>query len=203
MKTYILNKLILLIKNFYPNYTKEELATLKYGLEGIYITLTKTIIIFTIAYFLKIHKQLLFIIIIYNFLRLFSFGMHSKNSTSCLLSSLFIFIGSVYLCQLIQLPFFIKIFVAFISIIIFIKYSPADTAKRPIINKKKRFIYKLVSTLTIILYSYLLLINNQNFISNALFLAMVLQSFLITPLCYSIFNQTYNNYLGWKGGTQC
>ena len=129
--------------------------------------------------------------------------MHSKNSASCLLSSTFIFIGSVYLCQLIQFPFFVKIFVAFISIIIFIKYSPADTAKRPIINKKKRFIYKLVSTLTIILYSCLLLINKQNFISNALFLVMILQSFLITPLCYSIFNQTYNNYLDWKGGKQC
>ncbi len=203
MKKIILNKLLNFIKTFYPAYTDKDLRILKYGLEGIYITITKTIIIFSLAYFLKIHKKLFIIVILYNFLRMFSFGLHSQNSNNCLISSCLIFICSVYLCQLIHIAPFLKVFISFVSIVIFIRYSPADTKKRPLINSQKRLFYKFISTSIIIIYSYLLITSKKVFFSNSLFLAMSLQSFLITPFCYSLFNQSYNNFLNWKGGQEC
>ena len=37
------------IKKEYPKYSKEEIETIMYGVETIYITITKTIIIFSLA----------------------------------------------------------------------------------------------------------------------------------------------------------
>ena len=42
------------VKNKYPNYSEERLDELRYGLEGLYLLITKSIIIFGIAYYLGI-----------------------------------------------------------------------------------------------------------------------------------------------------
>lgn len=203
MKNYILNKSINLIESVFPNYTQTELIKIRYGLEGIYITITKTIVIFSIAIFLNIFQKLLILVLIYNLLRAFSFGLHANNSSNCLIASTIIFIGATYVCQFINTPLFIKIIVSAISIITFIKYSPADTKKRPIINQKKRLKYKLFSTLIIIIYTFILFLSKHNFLNNTILLSMIFQSFLISPLCYSLFKQTYNNFLYWEGGIRC
>ena len=45
MKSFFINNSIKIITNYNKNYNQEELEKLKYGLEGIYLTITKTIII--------------------------------------------------------------------------------------------------------------------------------------------------------------
>ncbi len=203
MKKFILNKLIGLITISFPQYTETELAKIRYGLEGIYITITKTIIIFGIAYLLNIVKGLLVIVVFYNFLRIFSFGLHASKSTSCLIASTVFFIGSAYLCQFVNIGPIIKLFISAVTLITFIKYAPADTSKRPIICKKRRDKYKLLSTLIVIIYIFILFFSKKQFLNNSLIFSMIFQSFLITPFCYSIFDQSYNNFLYWEGGVKC
>ena len=56
MKKKFLDSSINLITR-YKEYTKDEIAIVKYGLESIYLIITKAIIIFGIAIFLGILKE--------------------------------------------------------------------------------------------------------------------------------------------------
>lgn len=77
MKEKVLKNCMNLIKNSNLNYSEEKLEEIEYGLEGIYILITKLIIIFTLAYFLGVFKELFIFLLIYNFIRMPSFGLPS------------------------------------------------------------------------------------------------------------------------------
>ena len=144
----------------------EQLEVIQDGLESIYITITKTIIIFIIAYFLGLAKELIILLIFYNLIRATAFGLHATKSSYCLISSTLIFIGTAYLCKLLIIPFYIKILLCIINILLIYKWSPADTEKRPIVSKKRREIYKTLSTIIAITFSFISiltfkLINNR------------------------------------------
>jgi len=202
LKNQVLNTLLNFIKKHYPNYTKQQMLTIKYGLEGIYITITKTIIIFLIAIYLNLFVDLIILMLFYTLLRMFSFGLHANNSLVCLVASSTLFIGATYLCTILTINLQIKLILAVISIIFFYKYSPADTTKKPINNIKRRNNYKLLSTITAITYSFIIVFSNNHFIANTLLFSLVIQSFLTTPLAYKLFNQQYNNYLQYKKGKE-
>ena len=98
MKKRFLNSIRNSIKKQYPNYSNDKIDEIMYGVEGIYLTITKTIIIFALAFLFKIAKELLFLLIAFNFIRLFAFGMHANNSIACLIFSSLMFIGGVFIC---------------------------------------------------------------------------------------------------------
>ena len=75
------------------------------------------------------------------------------------------------------------------------KNAPADTKKKPIINKKRRFILKLISTILAIIFSISAIIINNNFLSNCLIFALILENIMIAPTTYKIFKLPYNNYI--------
>lgn len=192
MKKIIVNFLIKSIKK--KNYSDEKLEIIKYGLESIYILISKTIIIFLIAYILGIFKEVLIFSLIYNIIRMPSFGLHATKSWICLVSSTFIFIIAPYLCNIYISNILVRAVIGIICILFIYKNAPADTYKRPIISKKRRKIYKLVSTFLAITMVGLSLIININFIKNSLIMALVIQCFMISPFVYSIFDLPYNNY---------
>ena len=78
------------------------------------------------------------------------------------------------------------------------KNSPADTHKKPIINKKRRLIYKYISVFITFIYGIIALIINNNFLSNALILTIIIQCVVISPVTYKLFKAPYNNYLNYK-----
>ena len=141
MKDVFISNSMNLIKKYYPNYSEEKLEEVKYGLLGFYLMITKSIIIFGIALYLNIFKELLIFTIIYNILRATSFGMHASKSWICLVSSTLIFITATYLSNEMILPINIKIILGVIGIILIYKNAPADTAKKPIINLQRRKTY--------------------------------------------------------------
>ena len=194
MKKYIIIKCLNSVKNDNPNITSEKLAEVKYGLEGLYLSITKVIIIFIIAYFLNIMKQTLIIMFTYNIIRSTSFGLHATKSIYCLISSIFIFIGGVYICEYIYVPIYLKVLLSIISIYILYKYAPADTHRRPIVNMKKRRIYKIISVLIGFIYLILIVTFRDNIISKYLLVGMLEACILIHPLTYKIFNLPYDNY---------
>ena len=89
------------------DYDKTKLAEIKYGLEGIYLTFTKIFVILIIAFILRIEKEMIIYMLIYNFIRMPSFGLHATKSWICLLSSTTIFIGGTLLCKYIITPIYI------------------------------------------------------------------------------------------------
>lgn len=177
------------------NYSKTQLAEIKYGIEGIYLTISKCIVIFIIALLLGIFKEMIIFMLIYNILRMPSFGLHATKSWICLLSSSILFIGIPHLCIILNIPIIVKVIICILGICLMFKNSPADTKKRPIVSKKRRKIYKTISTLLTILFSFIAIFVNNNFISNCFVFAIVLQNLMISPVVYKIFNLPYNNYI--------
>ena len=96
MKKFIINNLMNYIKRN-TNYNTTKLAEIKYGLESLYLTFSKMIFISLIAIILGIFKEMIIYMIIYNLLRMPSFGLHATKTWICLLSSTILFIGIPYL----------------------------------------------------------------------------------------------------------
>ena len=194
MKEAFINSSMNMIQKYYPNYSEVKLAELKYGLLGLYLMISKSIIIFSIAIILGIFKELLIFTVIYNIIRASSFGMHASKSWICLVASTSIFILLTYLSLNVTIPINIKLIIGIIGIIFMYKNSPADTAKKPIVSLKRRKIYKTISTLLAIIFVICSLIIDNNFLSNSFILSLVLQNIFISPTTYKIFNEPYDNY---------
>ena len=75
-----------------------------------------------------------------------------------------------------------------------LKNAPADTHKRPIVSKKRRHTYKLISTIVAIAMVIVAVVTENQFISNSLIFALVVQNFMISPTVYHIFKLPYANY---------
>ena len=194
MKKLIINSCMNYIKKN-TNYDKTKLAEIRYGLEAIYLTFSKIIIILILAFILRIQKEMIIYMLIYNFIRMPSFGLHATKSWICLLSSTILFIGIPYLCIILTIPMFLKVIIGIAGICLMFKNAPADTKKRPIVNKKRRRTYKIISTLFAVIFVLLGSIIKDNFISNCFILALVMQNFMISPVVYKIFKLPYNNYI--------
>lgn len=198
MKEVFINNSMNLIHKYYPDYSEEKLAELKYGLLGLYLMITKSIIIFGIAIYLGIFKELLIFTIIYNILRAPSFGIHASKSWICLVSSATVFILSTYLSLNVVIPINIKIIFGIIGIILIYKNSPADTWKKPIVSPIRRKIYKTVSTLIAIMFVVISILTNNNFLANSLIFSLLIQCVFTSPTMYKICGEPYDNYKSYQ-----
>lgn len=194
MKERLLNYCMNSVKKKFPEYDQDKLEVIEYGLEGIYLTFTKIILIICLSLILGIFKKTLLLILFYNIIRFSAFGLHAKKSSHCLIMSTSLFIGVVYICEYIELSLIIKSIISLICILLISKYAPADTEKRPLINKKKRKKYKIMSILSSMIFSILIVIFNEYSISNYLLFGMFEATLMVLPISYKILDLPYDNY---------
>ena len=194
MKKKLLEHSINRIKRKYPNYDEEKLDVISYGFESLYITITKTIVIFSIALLLGIMKEVFLILIFYNIIRTTAFGMHAKKSSHCYVISIVMFIGMGLICKYVEINLYVKLILVAFSYITLVLYAPADTYKRPLLNAKKRKIYKIITILNSLVYIFLIIIFRDNSLSNYLMMGLLDASLMIHPLTYRMFQLPYNNY---------
>ena len=197
MKEVIINNIMLNIKNN-KDYTEQKLPEIRYGLEALYLTSTKIAVIYIIAVILNSYKELTLIFLLYGTLRLTGFGIHAKSSKECWISSLLIFVPIPYLLKFIFIPKYINIILSIIGTILLLIYSPADTEKRPLIHKKKRIIYKILTTTISTIYTILNIITKDNILSNIITFSILLEAIIVLPISYKLFGLKYNNYLNYK-----
>ena len=174
-------------------YTEEEVEVMRYALEGIYLTFTKILVITLIACLLGLFKEYIWFVLLYTPIRSVSFGWHANTTKECWVVSILAFILIPYTFSIITINRITKIILLTFSIFIFALYSPADTKKRPIVNKKRRLMFKVASliiTLVYCCYSF----KHSNLISNLMIASLLYQSLLINPLIYKITHQEFNNY---------
>lgn len=186
------------IKKNQPKKNEEELEIIEYGLEAIYLTFTKIIIILLLSIVLDIFKETLLMILFYNVIRLFAFGLHAKNSTTCLITSLILFIGGTYLAIYVNIPIELKFILSITCIILIIIYAPADTEKRPLMNVKKRKRFKILSTITSLIITFLIIYFNDNYLSNFMLIGMIESTIMILPITYKLYGLPYNNYKNYS-----
>lgn len=194
MKKYIMNHAMHVVKDNYPDYDQDKLDEIKYGLEGIYLSVTKTIVILLVTLVLGIFKEAVIVLLFFNFLRMFAFGLHAKESWQCWISSSIIFIGIPYICIYLNLNNIIHYIIISLSILTYIIYAPSDTVKRPLIRKNRRLKFKLLTMLVSLIYIITFIKTNNIFIHNVITATMLLEAVLIHPLTYRVFNLPYKNY---------
>lgn len=194
MKKFIIAKCMNYIKNN-TDYDEIKLKEIEYGIVSIYLTFSKIIIILILSLILGIIKEVIVFMIFFNILRTTGFGLHATKSWICLLSSTLTFIGIPLICKYIQINIYIKVLICVISIILMCKNAPADTKKRPIVSKKRRLTFKILSTILAIIFSISAIIIKNNFLSNCLIFALILENIMISPISYKIFKLPYNNYI--------
>ena len=194
MKKFIVNKVMNYIRKN-TDYDNIKLKEIEYGIVSIYLTFSKIILILVLSYILGIFKEVAIFMICFNILRTTGFGLHATKSWICLISSTTIFIGFPLLCKYIEINIYLKTIICLISTILIYKNAPADTHKKPIVSKKRRIIYKILSTLFAITFSISAIIIQNKFLSNCLIFALILENCLISPTSYKIFGLPYNNYI--------
>lgn len=197
MKKRFLKKVENDIKNQYPNYSSDKIEEIMYGIEGIYLTITKSIIIFLCALILGIFKELLYLLIAFNFIRLFAFGMHANKSWICLIFSSSVFLTGAFLCKYITISKEVLYVLYLLLLIIMIKYAPSDTVKRPLIKKKKRTMYKVLSIIITVTYFIITLFIQNNLIINSMVMGLIIECILIIPITYKAFKMPYKNYVNY------
>ena len=194
MKKLIINKCMELVTTYNKDLSQRDIDKIKYGLEGLYLTITKLIFIIIVSIILGIWKETLLLIIIFNGIRLTAFGVHAKRSIDCLISSTLFFILFPIICIKLTIPLIVKI-ILFIPLTVLIGiFAPADTEKRPLINKKKRKIYKTLSIIISIIYMTIAIVIKDNTLSNCFIFAIVIQIIIMLPITYKLFGVSYNNY---------
>ena len=197
MKARFMNNTIAFLQK-YNTYSKEDIEKLEYGLEGIYLTVTKLIILFFIVTLLGVVKEFITLLLLFNIIRYTGFGFHAEKSYQCLIISTFCFLFIPIFFINIVLSKIIYIVICIFCVINFLLFAPADTIKRPLPNKKKRIIRKIITTIIGIIYSILSIVFYNHWISAILISAMIIQVIVINPLTYKILKQPYNNYKNYK-----
>lgn len=197
MKNKFLDFTIKIIKEN-TDYNDIKLKEIRYGLESLYLSLTKIVVIFIISIILGIFKELLLLFIFYGLLRMTGFGLHAKTSLQCWILSIMVFISIPLVIKYFSFPRIVLIGLSLLLVIPILIYAPADTEKRPLINKKKRTILKYATTLTSLVYIVLMIILNNDYLTKMLFFSILIETILILPITYKLLNVKYNNYLLYR-----
>lgn len=194
MKERFLEKSTIFIRKYNEDYSEEDIEKIQYGLEGIYLTITKLLIIFFLAAILGIIKELIILLVFFNIIRYPAFGVHADKSSVCLISSTILILGMAFLMTKITINIPAKIIISIICFIDYLIFAPADTIKRPLTNKKKRKYRKISSCVLTIVYITLSFTIKNQLISNLVIGGLIIEAILINPLAYKILGMPYNNY---------
>jgi len=176
------------------NYDKTKLQEIKYGLEAIYLNVSKLIIFFIINFLIGNLLISLLFFLFYIPIKGTGWGFHAKESWQCWIISAIAFIGFPLLSNYLHLTFNTKIIFCICFLLAMWCWAPADTPKRPLVNKNKRIALQIGSLIITTIYSILILYTN---LSNILISALLFQCFLINPFTYMLFNTPYKNYLNY------
>lgn len=193
MKEVFLNNSINLIKK-YNAYSETDIEKIRYGLEGIYLTITKLIVILVLSIIFNIFKEIILVLVFLNIIRYPAFGVHADKSSICLITSILLIFGLTLLISKIYISNTIKIILCIICTIDYLVFAPADTIKRPLTNEKKRKYRKIASVILSIVYSIAIFLINTRIVSNTLLISLIIEAIMINPLTYKALKMPYNNY---------
>ncbi len=171
---------------------EESLEKIRYGLEGIYLTIVKLVILLALAIILNIERLFLINLVFFNILRFFAFGVHARNSTQCLITSTVMFIIFPILSTSIDFPLPVQIIIACICVLLFLLYAPADTHKRPQKNRKKRQIRKAFAVTIAIVYVLLIIMLKD--LNQIILCSLMTETIGILPITYHILGVPYKNH---------
>lgn len=184
----------------YYKLSNTEKIKIKYGLEVLYTVITKTIGILLMSLFLKTFKETIILMGFYLLLRLFSHGIHAKKSSHCWVASILTYGAFPLLIKYFVIKKIYILIMSIIAFICFIIWAPADTPKKPLINKKKRIIDKFLTLIISTTLMFVVILSKNSLINNCIFFSYIMSIISINPLTYKLFKIPFNNYKKYKIG---
>ena len=176
-----------------PEYTEEQIAVVKYGLESIYILVTKMTVLTLAALVMGVVKEYLIFLSFFGIIRSTAFGLHANKSWECYVSSFLLLVLPPWICLQFKMNVWIQLVLGTFAVGYIYKYAPSDTKNRPIISQKRRIVYKTISTLTALIY-VIVSFYTPPFYSNSLIAVLLIECLMISPEIYSVFHLPYANY---------
>lgn len=193
----ICNFLIEKIRKQDPEINDEKAEIIKYGIELIIGEIPKMFIMIAIAFGLGIGKLTIisfFIILPY---RAASGGFHLKTHIGCIVGTILMYCGVVFLAKYVLLTNLAKYFIISITwlfgIIMIKKYAPADTENVPIISIKERRNKKNISYFILTLSLIISIFIKNTTISNIIIYGMFIQTLSITRIAYKLTKNEYGH----------
>ncbi len=193
MKELFVNRsLTYLIKN--NACQNNQINTFRYVLESLYSLVTKTSVVLIISIFLNAFKITFISLLLFSLLRGFTFGIHASKNGYCWITTIGIYSIFPFLIQRINFTKELIILCYAIGLLSILFFSPSDTPKRPLINKRKRIVNKIISLGIGIVYMLISFIINTDYFYQVICFVLLLTSICINPLTYKLFKIPYNNY---------
>lgn len=185
------------ILNYFKNHLNLgplEVEKLYLGIIVIALNISEMIIVFVLAFFIGIIKEVILFSIMFAALRLTAAGVHCKSTLGCILLTSIIYIGSSYIAIKYPLNMYLSFMISAISTVLLYKYSPADTKNRPILGEDHRRELKIKTTIiaSILILINLLLLNKILF--NLTMFALLIETLSVLPCSYKLMKVSYNNY---------
>lgn len=187
MKDKVVNYFLEKIKKNNKDLDIIKIEEIRYGLMGIYTLVTKTSAILILSIILGFFEKFILFLILYGILRSVGFGAHAKSNLMCWIFSTLMLLGIPYIFTIIKFNSTYKTVIWIVCFINFLIFCPADTDKRPMINKLRKLKFK-IAILFISLIYLVMLFKIEN-ISNLILASMVLETLLTNPLGYILMGQ--------------
>lgn len=187
------NWITIFVKNN-SSLSSEDIEVVQYGIHIVLINVIKFIALLIAAIALKVEGYFIIAFISFSTIRCFANGVHASNTYVCTLVNFLLFFGIVYGALILPLSRTEALVIYVSAFLLLVKYSPADTAERPLTSAAHRKILKKQALMVAAIYLIPILVLNSRGVASLILYALFAQSLLITPLAYKIFRKEYRNY---------
>lgn len=190
--TYLTNK----IRKEMPEVDDERAEVINYGIQLIIGEIPKILLLFVVAFILKIGWLTLFAFFAILPYKKYSGGFHLKTHLGCIIGTCLFYFLTVYMSKYIvfeqaYIKYIIVLAIWIFSMIMVKLYAPADTENLPILSEKERRYKKIMSYVTLTITLILATIITNNIISNILIIGTFLQTISITKIAYKLSKNKY------------
>lgn len=190
--TYLTNK----IRKEMPEVDDERAEVINYGIQLIVGEIPKILLLFVVAFILKIGWLTVFAFFAILPYKKFSGGFHLKTHLGCIIGTCLFYFLTVYMSKYIVFEQvyikYIIILVEWIFSMIMVRlYAPADTENLPILSEKERKHKKIMSYVTLTITLIVAVVIPNNIISNILIIGTLLQTISITKIAYKLSKNKY------------
>lgn len=171
-----------------------KIKTIRYGLEGLYLSLTKIFVVIILVILTNSFWEFLSLFIFYQLIRKYSFGLHATSSLACWMTTIPIYVGGSLIIKYLEFNIWLCYIICLLALVSFMLWAPADTPKRPLIRAKQRKEQKFKTCLITILYFITIFFVKNKMIVDAITLSLIIQMIMVNPIIYKITNTQFNNY---------
>ncbi|MDD7795016.1 accessory gene regulator B family protein [Clostridium sp. 'White wine YQ'] len=196
-----LAEIIILRINKVTNKEGLELQKMKLGMEILLINISKFLIVFFVAFKINLIIEAFIIMIVFAALRSNAFGIHSKSSIACTITTLLLFVGGGYLSHYFLLSRYIVFLIFMIINVLLYQYAPADTEYHPLLGQAFRKSLRNKAVIIGVTLMVIALIVPSETIRNLITLASCAEVISILPITYKVLNRRYRNYEGYEKAT--